>query len=237
MEVRTLGSAIAKLLSPAVMLEASPSIGKIQYAIGRVTLIRADGTESQGSVSDELYAGDALDTGKNGHVGITLRDGTVCCLSNDGRMVIDEYFCNPDGTLSSAQLSVSQGRFAFLGSSTGDHINIDTPFARIRGSANHGAIGVVTVATLTFALMHDLRASVPELEFLLDDLLTYKDMQHGTFELVIKGPAPRVLTVDDPEITFVIIPQQLDRTFSKSRTPQQRWQRCWRHLRRLTRPT
>ena len=64
MEVRTLGSAIAKLLSPAVMLEASPSIGKIQYAIGRVTLIRADGTESQGSVSDELYAGDALDTGK-----------------------------------------------------------------------------------------------------------------------------------------------------------------------------
>ena len=121
-------------------------------------------------------------------------------------MVIDEYFCNPDGTLSSAQLSVSHGRFAFLGSSTGDHINIDTPFARIRGSANHGAIGVVTVATLTFALMHDLRASVPELEFLLDDLLTYKDMQHGTFELVIKGPAPRVLTVDDPEITFVINP-------------------------------
>ena len=206
--MRTLGSAIAKLLSSAPIAEASPSIGRIQYAVGGVTVIREDGTELQGTVTDDLYAGDALDTGADGHVGITFRDGTACCLSNESRMVLDEYVCNPDGTLSSAHLYVSQGRFAFVASRTGDHLIIDTPFARIRGSAHSGAIGVVTLAALTFVLTQDLQAAAPDLEFLLDDLLSYKDMQHGTFELVIKGPTPRVITVDDPEVTFVVNPSE-----------------------------
>ena len=206
--MRTLSSAIAKVFSPAPVPQAGPAIGRIQYVVGSVTVIRADGTKLQGIVTDDLYAGDALDTGGDGRVGVTFRDGTAFCLSHESRMVLDEYVCSPDGTLSSAQLCVSRGRFAFIASSTGDNLAVDTPFARIRGSANNGAIGVVTVAALTFALMHDLRAAAPDLEFLLDDLLSYKDMQHGTFELVIKGPAPRIVSVDDPEVTFVVNPSE-----------------------------
>ena len=103
-------------------------------------------------------------------------------------------------------LSVARGQFAFITSRGGDNLTIDTPFARIRGTANGGAIGVLTLVALTFVLMQDLRADTPNFEFVLDDLISYKDMEHGTFQLVIKGPAPRVITVDNPEVSVVVSP-------------------------------
>ena len=181
-------------------------IGKVRYVTGPVILIRADGTELQACIAEDLYQGDVLETGADGRIGLTLQDGTAFCLSANSRMALDEFACHADGTLRSAQLSVARGQFAFVTSRGGDNLTIDTPFARIRGTANGGAIGVLTLVALTFVLMQDLRADTPNLEFVLDDLISYRDMEHGTFQLVIKGPVPRTITVDNPEVSVVVSP-------------------------------
>ena len=201
--MRTTSKAIGTI-SSARLERTRSAIGKIQYAVGPVTLIRADGTKLEATVAACVYRGDVIETGVDGRVGITFEDGTALSLSPDTRMVLDEFDCCSDGTLNSAQFCVTRGRFAFITSRTGDNLTIDTPFARIRGTAHGGAIGALTLVALTFVLIQDLHAASPDREFLLDDLITYKDMEHGTFQLVIKGPVPRTIIVDDPEVTVVV---------------------------------
>ena len=100
--------------------------------IGSVMLVRADGTERQASIDDELYQGDVIETSANGRVGLTFADGTAFSLSPDTRMALDGFDCRSDGILSAAQFSISRGRFAFVCSRAGDNLTINTPFARIR---------------------------------------------------------------------------------------------------------
>ena len=79
----------------------------------------------------------------------------------DARLVLNEFVCDPTGTSNSALFSLIQGAFAFIAgkvAKTGG-LRIDTPFARIRGTAQDGGIGILTLAALTFAAINESQAA------------------------------------------------------------------------------
>ena len=193
---------------PLQMLAAAPleAIGKIRTAIGSVTVMRADGEIVRVSVGDLVYRGDTIETEADGAVGITFADGTAFDLSAAARLVLNEFVCDPAGTPNSALFSLVQGAFAFVAgkvAKTGG-LRIDTPFASIRGSAQDRGVGVLTLAALTFAAIEESQAASRHDAFLDDGTITYKDLAHGTFEIVTRDG--RVIVADDPGETIVVDP-------------------------------
>ena len=189
-------------------LVATPpdAVGKIQTTIGPVTVMRAGGVVARVDVGEFVYQGDAIATGADGAVGIIFADGTVFNLSSDARAVLNEFAYDPNGNSNSALLSLAQGKFAFIAgkaAKTGG-LRIDTPFASIRGSARDRGVGVLTLAALTFAAIEESQAASRHDAFLDDGTITYKDLPHGTFEIVTRDG--RVIMSDDPGETIVVDP-------------------------------
>ena len=167
---------------------AFEAIGKIRTASGSVTVMRADGEIVRVNVGDLVYRGDTIETEADGAVGITFADGTAFDLSAAARLVLNEFVCDPAGTPNSALFSLVQGAFAFVVgkvAKTGG-LRIDTPFARIRGTAQDRGIGILTLAALTFAAIEESQAASRHDAFLDDGTITYKDLPHGTFEIVTR---------------------------------------------------
>jgi len=180
------------------------AIGKIQTATGPVTVVDASGVVAQVKVGDPVYRHDTIETGADGAVGITFIDGTAFNLSNNARMALSEFVC--DGTSNSALFSLSKGVFAFIAgkvAKTGG-LRIDTPFARIRGAAQDGGIGILTLAALAFSTIREIQAASRSDAFLDDGTITYKDSPHGTFEITTRDG--RVIVADDPGETIVVDP-------------------------------
>src|SRR5262244_1611199 len=189
------------------MMGAPPpqAIGKIQTATGPVTVVDASGVVAQVKVGDRVYRHDTIETGADGAVGITFTDGTAFNLSNNARMALKEFVC--DGTSNSALFSLSKGAFAFIAgkvAKTGG-LRIDTPFARIRGAAQDGGIGILTLAALAFSTIREIQAASRSDAFLDDGTITYKESSpHGTFEITTRDG--RVIVADDPGETIVVDP-------------------------------
>jgi hypothetical protein len=191
-----LGSAQGPLATPP------DAVGKIQMTIGRVTVMRDGGVVARVDAGEFVYQGDAIETGADGAVGILFTDGTAFNLSSDARAVLNEFASDPNGNSNSALLSLAHGKFAFIAgkvAKTGS-LRIDTPVARIRGSAQDGGIGILTLAALTFSAIRETEAASPQ-DALLDDGLI---AQYGTLEIVTKEAVPRVIIVDDPTETVVL---------------------------------
>ena len=60
------------------------------------------------------------------------------------------------------------------------------------------------------------RGRRPDVTFLDDGNITYKDLEHGAFELVTKEVIPRYLLVDDPGQTIVLRSQGSSVSVSQS---------------------
>ena len=60
------------------------------------------------------------------------------------------------------------------------------------------------LTALTFSLVSEVRAADPNVTFLDDGNITYKDLEHGAFELVTKELIPRYILVEDPGQTIVL---------------------------------
>src|SRR5437660_9539246 len=136
-----------------------PAIGKVQTVIGPVTVMGASGVVAQVKVGDPVYRLDTIETGTDGAVRITFTDGTAFNLSNNARMALNEFVC--DGTSNSALFSLSKGAFAFIAGKVAKAggLRIDTPFARIRGAAQDGGIGILTLAALAFSSIREIQAA------------------------------------------------------------------------------
>ncbi|MBR0756698.1 VCBS domain-containing protein [Bradyrhizobium jicamae] len=154
---------------------------------------------------DPVCRGDAIETAAGARIGIRFIDGTVFNLSAGTRVVLDEFICDPGGLPQSAGLAVTRGSFAFMpgeAARTGA-LRIDTPVGSIRGRAA-GGFGMLSLTALTFALLNEAQAADPNVTLLDDDSITYKDFEHGSFELVTKELNPRHIIVDDPGQTIVL---------------------------------
>lgn len=73
-----------------------------------------------------------------------------------------------------------------------------------RGPARAGGFGMLWLTAVTFSLMGEVRAADPNVTFLDDGNITYKDLEHGAFELVTKELIPRYILVEDPGQTIVL---------------------------------
>src|SRR6516162_111261 len=190
----------------AQMMGAPPpqAIGKIQTATGPVTVMDARGAVAQVNVGDPVYRHDTIETGADGAVGITFIDGTAFNLSNNARMALNEFVC--DGTSNSALFRLSKGAFSFINGKVAKAggLRIETPFARIRGAAQDGGIGILTLAALAFSTIREIQAASRSDAFLDDGTITYKDSPHGTFEITTRDG--RVIVADDPGETIVVDP-------------------------------
>ena len=135
---------------PAVQDLASTPIGKVVVATGSVTLERAGAPviqvsttaqAGQAKVGDLVYQGDAVATGADGKVGINFTDGSSFNLSNNARMVLDEFVYDPNSTSNVSLINLTKGTFTFVAgqvAKTGD-MKVDTPVATmgIRGTTPH----------------------------------------------------------------------------------------------------
>ena len=132
------------------------AIGEIQTATGPVTVMDASGVVAQVKVGGPVCRHDTIETGADGAVVIAFIDGTAFNLSNNARMALNEFVC--DGTSNSALFSFSKGVFAFINGKVAKAggLRIDTPFARIRGAAQDGGIGILTLAALAFSTIREI---------------------------------------------------------------------------------
>jgi VCBS repeat-containing protein len=73
-----------------------------------------------------------------------------------------------------------------------------------RGPARAGGFGMLWLTAVTFSLTGEVRAADPNVTFLDDGNITYKDLEHGAFELVTKELIPRYILVEDPGQTIVL---------------------------------
>src|SRR6266702_7991995 len=195
------GRAVAALL-PQV-------IGNIQTAIGCGTLRRAGSIAVQVMAGDPICQGDMIETAADGRIGIRFIDGTVFNLSRSTRVILNEFVCDSSGASHSAVFGVTRGTFAFIGGQVAKTgcLRIDSPVGSIRGRAHTGGIGTLSLVALTFAVMKEAQAADPNVTFLDDGSITYKDLEHGVFELVTKEPIPRHIIVEDPGETIVLHPR------------------------------
>ena len=85
-----------------------------------------------------------------------------------------------------------------------------------RSRARAGGFGMLWLTALTFSLMREVQAADPNVTFLDDGNITYKDLEHGAFELVTKEVIPRYFLVEDPGQTIALRPQGSSVSVSQS---------------------
>jgi VCBS repeat-containing protein len=181
-------------------------IGYIQTAIGGGNIKRPSGIAVQVMAGDSVCRGDVIETTADGRIEIRFVDGTVFNLSRDARVVLSEFARDSNGTLRSALFAVTRGTFAFIASqlAMGGSLTVDTPVGSIRSRAQGCGIGILSLAALTFSTMKVVQAADSNVTFLDDDKITYKDLEHGVFELITKEAIPRHIIVEDPGETVVL---------------------------------
>jgi hypothetical protein len=181
-------------------------IGNIETVIGCGTISRASSIAIQVMVGDPVCRGDFIETAADGLIKIRFIDGTVFTLSRDTRVELSEFARDSSGSLRSGLFAVTRGTFAFIAGqlATTGSLTVDTPVGSIRSRAQAGGIGMLSLTALTFALMKEVQAADPNVTFLDDDSVAYKDLDHGAFELVTKEAIPRHIVVEDPGETVVL---------------------------------
>jgi len=139
-------------------------IGKVVSAKGSVTIERVNAVVVQAALGDQtgsakvgdpVFLGDIVQTGRDGSVGISFKDGTAFNLSSDARMVMSKFVYSPNSSTNSTLFSLMKGSFTFVAGAiakTGD-MKIDTPVATmgIRGTTPRVEIsenGTVKFSTL-----------------------------------------------------------------------------------------
>jgi VCBS repeat-containing protein len=186
------------------------SVGHILTVAGSCTITRSCGVPIQITPGDPVCQGDIIETDAGGKVGIRLIDGTAINLSDRGRMTLKQFAC--DKASPSALLDIDRGTFAFIAGkmAEGGRLGIDTPFASIRGRANSGGIGMLSIASLFFVAMEEARSATSEVFFLDDGVINfrdsqdYKDAKFGVIQLFVKGDQPHVISLDDASETIVL---------------------------------
>ncbi|MCP3387544.1 VCBS domain-containing protein [Bradyrhizobium sp. CCGB12] len=181
-------------------------IGTVETTFGDVTLTRDDGATIKVSVGDLVCRSDVIETAADSQIGIRLLDDSLFNVFSQARIELRELASESDGFSRSTVVAVTSGSFAFAAGRLANSgtLTIDTPLGSVRGHSYSKGFGILTIAALTFSMMDNAQAADPDATFVDDDTITYKDLQHGAFELITKEPVPRRIIVDDPGETIVL---------------------------------
>lgn len=110
-------------------------IGVVESLEGQVTATRADGSRVELNKGDPVYQDDVIQTSDDGACGLRFNDDTSFSISQDARMVIDDFVYDPNAGTGSAVMNVIQGSFSFVSgevAKTGDDaLQVKTPVLTI----------------------------------------------------------------------------------------------------------
>src|SRR5262245_18289762 len=106
--------------STEILEQSTPAdaIGHVRSVIGSAWVSRANAAFVDLRTHDWLFQSDVLKTGPLGSVTIEFLDGTIFKLGHDSHLGLDEFACDPKGTLRSSCLNLLAGTFAFVGRSS-----------------------------------------------------------------------------------------------------------------------
>jgi hypothetical protein len=159
-------------------------IGNIETAIGCGTVTHGNGVAIQAVVGDAVYRGDVIETAADGRIGIRFIDGTAFKIPCGTRVVL--------GALPAGQAAKT--------GSLGD----DAPAGSTRGRVHTGGFALLSLLALIFPMLKEAQAADSDVTLLDDDNITYKDREHGSFELITKEAIPRHIIVEDPGETVIV---------------------------------
>lgn len=181
-------------------------VGIVQSASGYVTVRRDEGPATQVSIGDLVCRHDVVETAADAQIGIRLLDDTIFNVASGARVELREFASDSDAASRSTIVAVTSGRFAFAAGrlANGGTLTVDTPLGSVRGRPHATGFGILTMAALTFSMVKEAHGSDPDAAFLDSDTLSYKDLQHGVFELITKERVPRHIIVDDPGETVIL---------------------------------
>ena len=185
-------------------------VGQIETVVGSCSLTRPGGDPFQVKPGDPICRGDILETTAGGKLGIRFTDGTAFNLSDSARAVVKEFGC--DGPEPSALFDISRGTFAFIAGEMAKHgrLRIETPFASIRGRAQSGGIGMLSLASLFFAALENAQGSTTLTTILHgteDGIINIRESSdiinapYGIIELTV---GDRTIFIDNPFFEWVV---------------------------------
>lgn len=142
-------------------------IGQVSTADGPVTIEHSGAVVLQASLSagpaqakvgDKVYRGDIVQTGANGKLALIFKDGSAFNLSNNGRMVLDQFVYDPKSSSNSMLFNLGKGTLTLVSGDMAKHgdMKVGTPVGTmgIRGTTPHVEIfddGSVKFSTLVEA--------------------------------------------------------------------------------------
>ena len=92
---------------------AGPSVGMVSKAQNAATVV-TDGNAVTAKVGTVVHMQDSVQTGSDGRLEVTFRDGTKVTLGGNASIVIDKYVFDPDQGVGEASLNVTEGAFRFV---------------------------------------------------------------------------------------------------------------------------
>ncbi|MBO22142.1 MAG: hypothetical protein CMM26_07215 [Rhodospirillaceae bacterium] len=132
---RLAGSIAPGQVAQIVEGAALESIGVVQNLGGSVRAVRANGMSVELKIGDPVFQGDVIETIGLGSVGLIFNDNSTISLSENGRMVLDEFVYDPATESGSSATSLVQGVFSFvsgkIAKSGDDAMSVTTPVATI----------------------------------------------------------------------------------------------------------
>lgn len=145
-----------------------PAIGTVEMTDGVVRITSADGSERIVSAGAQVFEGDTVATDTDSSVQIILVDDGIFTLGEEGEMVMDTVYYDPDTQDGEALVSVMTGMFVFVSgqiAKTGvDAMAITTPTSTIgiRGTKIVGDAGDGDTPT-TITLLEEVGGHVGEI--------------------------------------------------------------------------
>jgi hypothetical protein len=83
------------VLAPAAFAQQPTAAGRIKVVSGSAFIVRSSGTVAA-RAGDEVFASDALQTGADGSLGVTLKDDTRLSLGPSSEVRLERYAYAPD---------------------------------------------------------------------------------------------------------------------------------------------
>ncbi len=140
--------------------QGAQAVGRVAKVDGNVTVVR-NGVAITVKVGDAILKGDVLQTG-SGQLGVTFNDGSTINLTENARLVVNEFIYDPNGTANSQILDLVQGSLSFISGEvahSGD-MKIGTPVATM---GIRGTVGIITGAetdSVSFSIVQSERGAV-----------------------------------------------------------------------------
>jgi hypothetical protein len=136
--------ALAVGVASSAWAQSSPA-GRVRVLSGSALVIR-QGHESPVQLGQPVFEGDRLRTGKDGHLGVTLKDDTRLSLGPDSEAQIDRFLYAPGDTGVALALSILRGVAAYISGHIAklapDAVRISTPSAVLAVRGTHVVIRV-----------------------------------------------------------------------------------------------